>query len=88
MLLKFLVQAIVDCRFFTLFAVAGSLLGSVLCFLEGCVLVIQSYAHYFHMLSQPLDQGHLVHLLIEAIGLYSILTKFNFETIMKLHSRN
>ncbi|GAU46020.1 hypothetical protein TSUD_95960 [Trifolium subterraneum] len=27
-------KAIIDCRFFTLFAVAGSLLGSVLCFLE------------------------------------------------------
>lgn len=27
-------QAIIDCRFFTMFAVAGTLLGSVLCFLE------------------------------------------------------
>ncbi|KAG4906424.1 hypothetical protein AAZX31_20G025600 [Glycine max] len=60
-------KAIIDCRFFTLFAVAGSLIGSVLCFVEGCLLVIESYAHYFHMLSQRLDQGHLVHLLIEAI---------------------
>ncbi|XP_058735322.1 uncharacterized protein LOC131607322 [Vicia villosa] len=67
-------RAIVDCRFFTLFAVAGSLLGSVLCFLEGCVLVIESYAHYFHMLSQPLDQGHLVHLLIEAIDMFLVGT--------------
>ncbi|MCI27163.1 hypothetical protein A2U01_0048361, partial [Trifolium medium] len=67
MLLQLLVQAIIDCRFFTLFAVAGSLLGSVLCFLEGCVLVIESYAHYLHTMSQRLDQGHLVHLLIEAI---------------------
>ncbi|KAL5055215.1 hypothetical protein RYX36_035897 [Vicia faba] len=67
-------RAIVDCRFFTLFAVAGSLLGSVLCFLEGCVLVIESYAHYLHMLSQPLDQGHLVHLLIEAIDMFLVGT--------------
>ncbi|KAI5387362.1 uncharacterized protein LOC127106948 [Lathyrus oleraceus] len=67
-------RAIVDCRFFTLFAVAGSLLGSVLCFLEGCVLVIESYAHYFHMLSQPSDQGHLVHLLIEAIDMFLVGT--------------
>ncbi|CAK8577282.1 unnamed protein product [Lathyrus sativus] len=67
-------RAIVDCRFFTLFAVAGSLLGSVLCFLQGCVLVIESYAHYFHMLSQPSDQGHLVHLLIEAIDMFLVGT--------------
>lgn len=39
--------------------------------MQGCLLVIESYAHYFHTLSQRLDQGHdLVHLLIEAIGLY------------------
>lgn len=67
-------KAIMDCRFFTLFAVAGSLLGSVLCFLEGCVLVIKSYAHYLHMLSQPLNQGHLVHLLIEAIDMFLVGT--------------
>ncbi|PNX86839.1 hypothetical protein L195_g042922 [Trifolium pratense] len=66
--------AIIDCRFFTLFAVAGSLLGSVLCFLEGCVLVIESYAHYLHTMSQRLDQGHLVHLLIEAIDMFLVGT--------------
>ena len=27
-------QMILNCRFFTLFAVAGSLIGSVLCFIE------------------------------------------------------
>ncbi|KAL2344603.1 hypothetical protein Fmac_005888 [Flemingia macrophylla] len=67
-------RAIIDCRFFTLFAVAGSLLGSVLCFFEGCLLVIESYMHYFHMLSTRLDQGHLVHLLIEAIDAFLIGT--------------
>ncbi|CAJ2650407.1 unnamed protein product [Trifolium pratense] len=67
-------KAIIDCRFFTLFAVAGSLLGSVLCFLEGCVLVIESYAHYLHTMSQRLDQGHLVHLLIEAIDMFLVGT--------------
>lgn len=41
MLLQLLVQAIVDCRFFTLFAVAGSLLGSVLCFLEVIIKLSQ-----------------------------------------------
>ncbi|XP_027348574.1 uncharacterized protein LOC113860118 [Abrus precatorius] len=66
-------KAIIDCRFFTLFAVAGSLLGSVLYFVEGCLLVIESYAHYFHiMFSQRLEQGHLVHLLIEAIDMFLV----------------
>ncbi|XP_020224270.1 uncharacterized protein LOC109806308 [Cajanus cajan] len=69
-------RAIIDCRFFTLFAVAGSLLGSVLCFVEGCLLVMESYVHYFHMLSERLDQGHLVHLLIEAIDAFLIGTAF------------
>ncbi|KVH98375.1 Uncharacterized protein family UPF0114 [Cynara cardunculus var. scolymus] len=45
-------QAIIDCRFFTLFAIAGTLLGSVLCFLE-----------YFQS-----DHGHIMQLLIESLG--------------------
>nr|KYP72428.1 hypothetical protein KK1_005016 [Cajanus cajan] len=57
-------------------ALAGSLLGSVLCFVEGCLLVMESYVHYFHMLSERLDQGHLVHLLIEAIDAFLIGTAF------------
>lgn len=36
-------QAIVDCRFFTWFAVAGSLLGSVLCFIEVYMQQISSF---------------------------------------------
>ncbi|KAK7368348.1 hypothetical protein VNO80_10373 [Phaseolus coccineus] len=67
-------KAIIDCRFFTLFAVAGSLLGSVLCFVEGCLLVMESYAHYFHMLSQSLGQTHLMHVLIEAIDAFLVGT--------------
>ncbi|MED6194428.1 hypothetical protein PIB30_028458 [Stylosanthes scabra] len=68
-------RAIIDCRFFTLLAVAGSLLGSVLCFVEGCVLIVESYGHYFHSLAQiRLDQNHLVHLLIEAIDMFLVGT--------------
>ncbi|KAE9607353.1 hypothetical protein Lal_00026861 [Lupinus albus] len=67
-------KAIIDCRFFTLFAVAGTLLGSVLCFIEGCFLVIKSYGHYFHTLSHSVDQAHLVHLLIEATDMFLIGT--------------
>ncbi|XP_019445918.1 PREDICTED: uncharacterized protein LOC109349537 [Lupinus angustifolius] len=67
-------RAIIDCRFFTFLAVAGTLLGSILCFLEGCFLVIESYKHYFHTLSHSLEQGHLVHLLIEAIDMFLVGT--------------
>ncbi|KAI8549756.1 hypothetical protein RHMOL_Rhmol06G0050000 [Rhododendron molle] len=70
----FIERALIDCRFFALFAVAGSLLGSVLCFLEGFFLVIQSYVYYFNMLSQNSDQGHVVQLLIEAIDMFLVGT--------------
>ncbi|GKV29832.1 hypothetical protein SLEP1_g38724 [Rubroshorea leprosula] len=67
-------KVIIDCRFFTVFAVVGSLLGSVLCFLEGCLLVLESYFQYFHSLSQRSDQGNMVHLLIEAIDMFLVGT--------------
>ncbi|GAV88488.1 UPF0114 domain-containing protein [Cephalotus follicularis] len=70
----FFERVLLDCRFFTLFAVAGSLLGSILCFAEGCFLVIESYLQYLHALSQRSDQGHVVHLLIDAIDMYLIGT--------------
>ncbi|KAJ7958080.1 UPF0114 domain-containing protein [Quillaja saponaria] len=65
-------KVIIDCRFFILFAVAGSLIGSVLCFVKGCSLIIYSYIKYFHALSQSSDQGHVMHLLIEAIDLFLV----------------
>ncbi|CAN0872849.1 hypothetical protein LINGRAHAP2_LOCUS10215 [Linum grandiflorum] len=64
-------KAIFDCRFFALLAVAGSLIGSVLCFLEGCLLVMESYWHTF---SGALDQGHMMKLLIEAIDMFLVGT--------------
>ncbi|XP_030447088.1 uncharacterized protein LOC115670037 isoform X1 [Syzygium oleosum] len=67
-------KAIVDCRFFTLFAVAGSLLGSVLCFVEGCVIVIESYVEYFQSMSRMSDQGHVVLLLIEGLDMFLVGT--------------
>ncbi|KAJ0025046.1 hypothetical protein Pint_08891 [Pistacia integerrima] len=67
-------RGIVDCRFFTLFAVAGSLLGSVLCFLEGSFLVVKSYFQFFNTLSPKTDHGHMVHLIIEAIDVYLVGT--------------
>ncbi|MCL7040307.1 hypothetical protein MKW94_001118 [Papaver nudicaule] len=63
-------KGIVDCRFFTLFAVAGSLLGSVLCFIEGAFFVLESYIEYFKAISEKSDQGHVMHLLIEATDMF------------------
>ncbi|PON36241.1 hypothetical protein PanWU01x14_330010 [Parasponia andersonii] len=70
----FIERAIIDCRFFTLFAVGGSLLASVLCFVEGCFIVVESYIQYFHNLSHKADQGHVMHLLIEAIDMFLVGT--------------
>ncbi|KAF6166555.1 hypothetical protein GIB67_005417 [Kingdonia uniflora] len=64
-------KAVIDCRFFSLFAVAGSLLGSILCFVEGCFLILDSYFQYFQTMSQRTsDDGHVVQLLIEATDMF------------------
>lgn len=67
-------KVVVDCRFFSLLAVAGSLLGSVLCFVEGCFLVLESYYHYFQTMSPGSDHAQVVHLLIEAIDMFLVGT--------------
>ncbi|KAI4389566.1 hypothetical protein MLD38_001781 [Melastoma candidum] len=67
-------KGMLDCRFFTLLAVAGSMVGSILCFVEGCFLVSESYVEYFHMLSQHTDTGHMVHLLVEALDMFLVGT--------------
>ncbi|KAJ0818715.1 hypothetical protein HanPI659440_Chr00c01g0705551 [Helianthus annuus] len=61
-------KIIVDSRFFTMFGVAGTLLGSVLCFLEGVFLVVESYLQYFHALYHHSNHGHIMDLLIKALG--------------------
>ncbi|XVE94784.1 hypothetical protein REPUB_Repub02eG0039000 [Reevesia pubescens] len=67
-------KVIIDCRFFTIFAVLGSLLGSVLCFIEGSFLILESYLQYFHSISTKSDQEHIIHLLIEAIDMFLVGT--------------
>ncbi|PIN15836.1 hypothetical protein CDL12_11519 [Handroanthus impetiginosus] len=67
-------KVIMDCRFFTILATAGSLLGSFLCFVEGCFLILESYSQYFHGLSQVSGQGHVVLMLIEAIDVFLVGT--------------
>ncbi|KAH7567330.1 hypothetical protein ACOSP7_010837 [Xanthoceras sorbifolium] len=70
----FIERVIINCRFFTLFAVAGSLLGSVLCFVEGCFLCGKSYFQFFYTLSHKADQAHIMHLLIEAMDTFLVGT--------------
>ncbi|PIA55569.1 hypothetical protein AQUCO_00700105v1 [Aquilegia coerulea] len=65
-------KGVIDCRFFALFAVAGSLLGSVLCYVEGFFLILESYVNYFQTMSKGSDQGHVMHLLIEAIDMFLV----------------
>ncbi|GMJ15356.1 hypothetical protein HRI_005204800 [Hibiscus trionum] len=68
-------NVILNCRFFTIFAVAGSLFGSILCFMEGSILIVESYLQYFHgLFSKKLDQEHIIHLLIEAIDMFLVGT--------------
>jgi uncharacterized membrane protein YqhA len=71
----FIEKVILDSRFFAMLAVAGSLIGSILCFLEGWFIIAKSYVHYFHALSVPgSDKGHVIHLLIEAIDMFLLGT--------------
>ncbi|XP_038974803.1 uncharacterized protein LOC103696925 isoform X1 [Phoenix dactylifera] len=65
---------IAGCQSFTLIAVAGSLIGSVLCFVEGCFLVLEAFFQYFHMISQRLAEGGIIQLLIEAIDTFLVGT--------------
>ncbi|KAJ0536079.1 hypothetical protein HanIR_Chr09g0437591 [Helianthus annuus] len=67
-------KIIVDSRFFTMFGVAGTLLGSVLCFLEGVFLVVESYLQYFHALYHHSNHGHIMDLLIKALDMFLVGT--------------
>lgn len=63
-------KGVIDCRFFTMLAVAGSLLGSVLCYVEGFFLILESYIAYFQTMSKGSDEGHVLQLIIEAIDMF------------------
>ncbi|XP_077233569.1 uncharacterized protein LOC143875868 [Tasmannia lanceolata] len=70
----FIERGIISCRFFTLIAVAGSLIGSILCFVEGCFLVLESFFQYFHSISERSDHGEVMQLLIEALDIFLVGT--------------
>ncbi|XP_039118513.1 uncharacterized protein LOC120254488, partial [Dioscorea cayenensis subsp. rotundata] len=66
------VQGIIGCQTFTFTAVAGSLIGSVLCFVEGFIIVVKAFIYYFRTLSQNAAQSGIIQLLIEAIGMFLV----------------
>ncbi|KAK1612064.1 hypothetical protein QYE76_035737 [Lolium multiflorum] len=62
-------KAIYACRFMAFLAIAGSLAGSVLCFLKGCTFVMDAFVEYYLR-----GDGKVVFMLIEAIDMYLIGT--------------
>ncbi|CAA6653447.1 unnamed protein product [Spirodela intermedia] len=83
-------NGIVGCRFFALIGVAGTLVGSILCFVEGCFLVWAAFLHRYYGSWERLEQaGEVMTLLIEAtesflvgsamlyfgMGLYTMFTR-------------
>ncbi|KAG9440826.1 hypothetical protein H6P81_020991 [Aristolochia fimbriata] len=71
----FIERGIINCRFFALFSVAGSLMGSILCFLEGCFFVLQSFLQYFGSARQSsASEGVVLKLLIEALDMFLVGT--------------
>ncbi|KAI3510874.1 hypothetical protein L1887_18011 [Cichorium endivia] len=63
-------KVIFDFRFLALFAVAGSLAGSLLCFLDGCVYVFEAYKIYWTGCLRGSLSGKMVTRLVEAIDVY------------------
>lgn len=67
---EFIEKAIFNCRFLTLMAVAGSLAGSMLCFLKGCAFVLDSFKEYFQSYIYHHGSGKVILLLVEAVDVY------------------
>ncbi|KAG5627532.1 hypothetical protein H5410_012750 [Solanum commersonii] len=63
-------KAIFDFRFLALLAVGGSLAGSVLCFLNGCVYIVDAYKVYWTSCVKGIHTGQMVLRLVEAIDVY------------------
>ncbi|KAL3348453.1 hypothetical protein AABB24_021887 [Solanum stoloniferum] len=62
-------RAIFDFRFLALLAVGGSLAGSLLCFLNGCVYIVDAYKVYWTSCVKGIHTGQMVLRLVEAIVL-------------------
>ncbi|CAN1813876.1 hypothetical protein LINPERHAP1_LOCUS26986 [Linum perenne] len=63
-------RAIFDFRFLALFAVVGSLAGSLLCFLNGCTYIVDAYRVYWTSCVKGVHSGKMVLRLVEAIDVY------------------
>ncbi|GLT38962.1 hypothetical protein SLA2020_131750 [Shorea laevis] len=63
-------KTIFDFRFLALLAVGGSLAGSVLCFLNGCVYIVDAYKVYWSSCVKGIHSGQMVLRLVEAIDVY------------------
>ncbi|KAL5712179.1 hypothetical protein ACHQM5_014376 [Ranunculus cassubicifolius] len=63
-------RAIFDFRFLALLAVGGSLAGSLLCFLNGCVYIVDAYRIYWTSCVKGVHTGQMVLRLVEAIDVY------------------
>ncbi|KAK6143176.1 hypothetical protein DH2020_023524 [Rehmannia glutinosa] len=63
-------KVIFDFRFLALLAVGGSLAGSLLCFLNGCVYIFDAYKVYWTSCVQGIHSGQMVLRLVEAIDVY------------------
>ncbi|CAN1306345.1 hypothetical protein LINPERPRIM_LOCUS26783 [Linum perenne] len=61
-------RVVYRCRFLAILAVFGSLIGSLLCFIKGCVYVASSFMQYFA------TRGKVIILLVEAIDVYLLGT--------------
>ncbi|KAK9128745.1 hypothetical protein Syun_017542 [Stephania yunnanensis] len=63
-------KVIFDFRFLALLAVGGSLAGSLLCFLNGCVYIVDAYKVYWTSCVKGIHTGQMVLRLVEAIDVY------------------
>ncbi|KAK7271566.1 hypothetical protein RJT34_27574 [Clitoria ternatea] len=63
-------RVIFDFRFLALLAIGGSLAGSLLCFLNGCIYIIDAYKVYWSSCVKGVHTGQMVLRLVEAIDVY------------------
>eukprot|EP00252_Welwitschia_mirabilis_P016409 TRINITY_DN361_c0_g1_i1.p1 TRINITY_DN361_c0_g1~~TRINITY_DN361_c0_g1_i1.p1 ORF type:complete len:264 (+),score=46.36 TRINITY_DN361_c0_g1_i1:388-1179(+) len=63
-------RSIFNFRFLALLAVMGSLAGSLLCFLNGCVYVVDSFRIYWTNCLRGIHTGQMVLRLVEAVDMY------------------
>uniref|UniRef100_A0A3Q7EJ86 Structural constituent of ribosome n=1 Tax=Solanum lycopersicum TaxID=4081 RepID=A0A3Q7EJ86_SOLLC len=72
-------RAIFDFRFLALLAVGGSLAGSLLCFLNGCVYIVDAYKVYWTSCVKGIHTGQMVLRLVEAIDHHAWHQKFDLD---------